>query len=54
MKMFVPGMVSRRAFAVLSVVAAAVVTAVPAAADVVYPTWYGSAVKAMERMGIGE
>lgn len=54
MKMFVPGMVSRRAFAVLSVVAAAVVTAVPAAADMVYPTWYGSAVKAMERMGIGE
>lgn len=54
MKMFVPGMVSRRAFAVLAVVSAAVVTAVPAAADVVYPTWYGSAVKAMERMGIGE
>lgn len=54
MRLFVPGMVSRRAFAVLAVVSAAVVMAVPAAADVVYPTWYGSAVKAMERMGIGE
>ena len=53
MRLFVPGMVSRRAFAVLAVVSAAVVTAVPAAADVVYPTWYGSAVKAMDRMGIG-
>lgn len=54
MRLFVPGMVSRRAFAVLAVVSAAVVMAVPAAADVVYPTWYGSAVKAMDRMGIGE
>lgn len=54
MRLFVPGMVSRRAFAVLAAVSAAVVTAVPAAADVVYPSWYGGAVKAMGRMGVGE
>lgn len=46
--------VSRRAFALLAAVSCAVCAAVPAAADVVLPTWYHGAVKAMDRMGIGE
>ena len=46
--------VSRRAFALLAAVSCAVCAAVPAAADVVYPTWYHGAIKAMDRMGIGE
>ena len=45
---------SRRAFALLAAVSCAVCAAVPAAADVVYPTWYHGAVKAMDRMGISE
>ncbi|MGO5148413.1 hypothetical protein ACTQ29_06970 [Bifidobacterium boum] len=46
--------VSRRAFALLAAVSCAVCAAVPAAADVVFPTWYHGAVKAMDRMGISE
>lgn len=46
--------VSRRVFALLAAVSCAVCAAVPAAADVVYPVWYGGAVKAMDRMGISE
>lgn len=46
--------VSRRTFACLLAVSCGVLAAVPAAADVVYPSWYGGAVKAMDRMGISQ
>lgn len=54
MRLFDARMVSCRAFACLLAVSCGVLAAVPAAADVVYPSWYGGAVKAMDRMGISE